>query len=197
MALDRLRNWVKIEVERHLATQSHPRQGLVTAYDPKTYTVRVKLQPTGEETGWIPIESHGVGNGVGMFWGPNINDQVSVGFEEGNPNRPKVTGRYFSDVDIPLPADTSGAGVPSGEVWLVGANDNRMSLSADGKTVTLKHHNGSSIVMDGTADTVTLTHHSGTTLLMDNGGKVTVSGSGGSPLAVKRIDDTPSPWLRA
>ena len=36
---------------------SSTRSGLVTAYDPSTYSVKVQLQPTGEETGWIPLET--------------------------------------------------------------------------------------------------------------------------------------------
>lgn len=36
------------------AGKSGTRQGIITAYDPDNYTVKVLLQPTGEETGWIP-----------------------------------------------------------------------------------------------------------------------------------------------
>ena len=48
------------------AGESGTRQGTVTAYDPDNYAVKVQLQPTGEETGWIPLSSPWVGNGWGL-----------------------------------------------------------------------------------------------------------------------------------
>src|SRR5260363_12451 len=41
------------------ATQSRAatRHGIVTSYDPKTYAVKVQLQPEGVLTGWIPLKS--------------------------------------------------------------------------------------------------------------------------------------------
>src|SRR5260364_386648 len=49
------------------ATQSRAatRHGIVTSYDPKTYAVKVQLQPEGVLTGWIPLKSAWVGNGCG------------------------------------------------------------------------------------------------------------------------------------
>jgi hypothetical protein len=45
------------------------RHGLVTSYDPKKHLAKVALQPSGELSGWLPIEEGHVGNGWGHLVG--------------------------------------------------------------------------------------------------------------------------------
>ena len=102
---------------KQAANQSHgeiakPRIGIVSGYDPNTYSVKVKLQPDDTETAWLPIKSAWVGNGWGMFCPPSIGDSVGVEFTDGDINSGCVNLAYFNDEDRPLP-------VPVGEFWLV------------------------------------------------------------------------------
>jgi len=103
---------IRREAERVLDQRAKTRLGVVTSYDPKTYTCKVQIQPEGVETGWIPVETIWVGNGWGLFAPPMPGDQVHVEFQEGSPQNGLLCGRVFNDVDKPLD-------VPAGEFWVV------------------------------------------------------------------------------
>lgn len=113
------------ESERVLAQRSTTRLGLVTSYDPKTYTCKVALQPDGPETGWIPVTTVWVGNQWGLFCPPSPGDQVEVEFQEGSVENGLVTGRLFSAEDKPLE-------VESGEFWLVHKSGSYLKFLNDG-----------------------------------------------------------------
>lgn len=87
------------------------RIGIVSAYNPSTYCVKVKVQPSGVETGWLPIKTAWVGNGWGMQAGPTIGDQVTLSFQEGDADAGVVLGSLYNNVDQPM-------AVPSGELWI-------------------------------------------------------------------------------
>ncbi|WP_336766585.1 phage baseplate assembly protein V [Pantoea dispersa] len=88
------------------------RQGIITAYDPVSYAVKVQLQPTGEETGWIPLSTPWAGNGWGLAAGPVIGAVAEVGFDSGLPGVGMAQGQFYNDTDL-------CPGPPSGEFWLV------------------------------------------------------------------------------
>lgn len=91
---------------------SGTRQGIITAYDPDSYAVKVQLQPTGEETGWIPLSSPWVGSGWGLAAGPMVGAVVEVEFDSGLMGAGMAAGQFFNDVD-------RSPGPPSGEFWLI------------------------------------------------------------------------------
>lgn len=94
------------------AGKSGTRQGIITAYDPNHFAVKVQLQPTGEETGWIPLSSPWVGNGWGMAAGPMIGAVAEIEFDSGLAGVGMAAGQYYNDED-------RCPGPPSGEFWLV------------------------------------------------------------------------------
>ena len=102
-----LRNFIHHEIERHLADRKSKRVGLVTSYDPKTHSAKVKLQPSGQETGWIPIARQHMGNGWGLAIGltpgdgDTTGDQVEVTHHDGDLDAGRITGMYHSDQDQP------------------------------------------------------------------------------------------------
>ncbi|TKI03588.1 baseplate assembly protein [Martelella alba] len=118
-----------------------PRQGIITAYDPDVYAVKVQIQPTGEETGWIPLSTDWVGNGWGLAAGPMIGAIVGVDFDSGLMGAGMATGQYYNDVD-------RCPGPPSGEFWLVHKDGAYIKLTND-KKVTIVDGAGSSLVMNG------------------------------------------------
>ncbi|MEJ7685617.1 MAG: phage baseplate assembly protein V [Variovorax sp.] len=87
------------------------RHAIVDAYDPNTFSVKVRLQPSNVLSGWIPIASCYVGNSWGLFAAPTIGDAVQIDCQEGELNASAMTGSFFNDEDRPL-------AVPSGEFWL-------------------------------------------------------------------------------
>lgn len=104
----------QVRMQAHAAAQSRSaaRVGIVSSYDPNTYSVKVRLQPEDVETGWIPLKSAWVGNGWGLFAPPSIGDAIEVLPIESDFESAAAGERFYSDADRPLPC-------PSGEFWLV------------------------------------------------------------------------------
>ncbi|HEX2095267.1 MAG TPA: phage baseplate assembly protein V [Longimicrobiaceae bacterium] len=83
-------------------------EGCVTAEvtaneDPKKLgrvRVRYRWQDKGKQTGWIRVAvAHG-GNGRGTIFTPEVGDEVLVGFEHGDPERPYVLGSLWNGKDL-------------------------------------------------------------------------------------------------
>lgn len=72
---------------------------------------RIKVQfawqkPSGENTPWLRVAAAGAGGGHGAYFVPEVGDQVMVGFEYNNPDRPVVMGSlYHGKVKPPNAAD--------------------------------------------------------------------------------------------
>lgn len=94
-------------VDQMLSRQAHMRVGVVTSYDPNRHAIKAKQQPEGHETGWMPIGTPHVGNGIGIVAGATPGDQVILGYHEGDIESPVVLGRIHSDQARP-PAVKSG-----------------------------------------------------------------------------------------
>ena len=107
--------------------REHERKLTVTSYDPQTHSVKGTLQPSGVESGWIPVGCVSSGNGYGVVVGPCVGDQMDVKFENGDPNSPLACHRLFSTNATP-------PSVESGEVGIVSKFNHSIKLTKDGKT---------------------------------------------------------------
>lgn len=123
-----LESFILHTVERLLATRYTERHALVTSYDPVNYLAKVTLQPEGQETGWLPIETGHIGQGYGIAIGlqpgqggtgsggqqggssgqssPNQGDQVVVRPQEGDIEAFKIVQRVHSSQDKPPPVQS-------------------------------------------------------------------------------------------
>jgi phage gp45-like len=138
MASDDLENRILSWVERWAAGRYNERHGLVVSYDPQNYLAKVALQPEGQTTGWLPIETGHIGAGYGIAFGlttgsgtsaggspsgsggsdgssgsgasNNSGDQVIVRPQEGDAESFKIVQRVHSQADTP-PIVQSGEGV--------------------------------------------------------------------------------------
>lgn len=65
--------------------------------------VRVRLPSlsTEDESAWARLVAPGAGPERGVQWLPEVNDEVLVGFELGDPTRPYVLGGLWNDSDPP------------------------------------------------------------------------------------------------
>ncbi len=54
--------------------------------------VRFKWMDTNQSTGWIRVSSQYAGKGRGVFFTPEVDDEVIVQFDGGNPSKPMVVG---------------------------------------------------------------------------------------------------------
>lgn len=104
--IERLLSMVHRETERTMRKyHKPPRLGLVSSYDKVNHAVKVKFQPEGTESGWIPLTAHAVGNQWGILSAPNNNDQVLVEFEGGDHMVARVGMRHFSTQNKPPQID--------------------------------------------------------------------------------------------
>ena len=67
------------------------------------------------ESHWTRVAAIGAGNGRGVVWMPEINDEVLVAFEHGDFNRPYIVGTLWNGKDK-LPAEWNDGGVQGGKV---------------------------------------------------------------------------------
>lgn len=123
----RLEDLVYGMIERWWAARHVERHALVSSYDPKRYLAKVTLQPEGQETGWLPIETGHIGQDYGIVVGlqpgqagvssqgqggtvgqqsQNQGDQVIVRFQEGDVESGKIVQRIHSDQDTPPQAQS-------------------------------------------------------------------------------------------
>jgi phage protein D/phage baseplate assembly protein gpV len=55
----------------------------------------------GIESDWVRIAAPGAGKTRGFFWIPEVNDEVLVAFEYGDPHRPYIVGALWNSKDNP------------------------------------------------------------------------------------------------
>ncbi len=130
--MDRFLNAVKAQAGAMDRAQGQARFGEVTSADAARHAVRVRLQPEGVLSGWLPVTSPWVGAGWGVFCLPQPGDQVLVLAQEGDAEHGVVVGGCFSD-RRPAPAGAVGELVlrhASGAVLRL-ANDGTVRITGD------------------------------------------------------------------
>lgn len=123
--MDSFLNLIKAHASRLDQGWAQPRLATVTSVDTATATVRVKVQPEGVLSGWLPVASAWVGNGWGLACPPSPGDQVLVIWQEGDAEHGIVVGRLWSS-NVPAPVAASG------EIWLVHKSGSFLKLLNDG-----------------------------------------------------------------
>jgi len=72
---------------------------------------RVKVQfnwdREGKSSSWIRVAQPFSSSGSGTFWLPEIHDEVLVGFEDGDPDRPYILGSLYNGRRLPPPPRAS------------------------------------------------------------------------------------------
>lgn len=101
------------------------RFGTVASYDPARATARVRLQPEGVLTGWLPVLSPWVGAGWGVVASLAPGDQVLVLAQEGDADHGVIAGAAFSRAAPPPP-------VAAGELVLRHGSGTTLRLANDG-----------------------------------------------------------------
>lgn len=119
------RNAMMAAAHQAMAGVKRTQMGTVSAYNPATYSVKVLLQPSAIESGWLPIATAFVGNGWGMQIGPTLGDLVTVNFIEGDQDAGFVTGSVYNNQYQPQ-------AVPSGEAWVQHKSGSFLKFRNDG-----------------------------------------------------------------
>jgi len=76
---------------------------VVNNHDPEMHgRIKVKFPWSGsDETPWVRYATMHAGSDRGSFWIPELNDEVLVGFEFGDPSRPIVVGSVYNSEGAP------------------------------------------------------------------------------------------------
>ncbi|HDT5217318.1 TPA: baseplate assembly protein [Enterobacter roggenkampii] len=126
--MNQLNNLIAMRAQQAFAGFSGTRQGVITAYDPKEYAIKASLQPTGEETGWIPLGTPWAGNGWGFAAGPMIGAEVQIDFDSGTIGVGMAGGQFYNNED-------RSPGPPSGELWIVHQSGSMLKFFNNGAVV--------------------------------------------------------------
>jgi Rhs element Vgr protein len=125
--------------------------------------VRLPLVSDSEDGVWARLATLDAGDGRGTYFRPEIDDEVVVGFLDGDPRFPVVLGQCHSSAK-PAPEtatdDNNVKGYVSRSKLKLTFDDdkkavvletpagNKLTLSEDGKSVALADQNGSSVTLD-------------------------------------------------
>jgi type VI secretion system secreted protein VgrG len=135
--------------------KSHRIRGLVTAevvdnVDPETVgriKVRYRWQARSEDdptlrTHWVRVVTPYAGRDRGVAFLPEVGDEVVLGFERGDPERPFMLGSAWNGVDVA--PDTAGVGEDNGVKQIVTRSGNtiRFVEEAGSEVVELFSANG-------------------------------------------------------
>jgi phage baseplate assembly protein V len=142
--------------------KQHSRLGIVTAYDPNTYSVKVQFPPDASETGWIPMGALSVGSAWGIYAPPVLGDQIEVRFQDGDRDAGIAGMRLFDNQSPPV-------SVPSGEIWVLHKSGAFFKLTTDGKA-RFDDSKGGSVTLnaDGTVTSTGAWTHQGNMTVTQN-----------------------------
>lgn len=126
--------------------------GLVTNLADPLQQNRVKLhfpwQDDGHETDWVRIATMMAGGGRGSMFMPEVNDEVLVAFEHGDPRFPYVVGFLWNGQDAPPGQDVRDRKIVSAnghQIRFLDSTPNGGSLGAliiedaHGNTITMSN----------------------------------------------------------
>jgi len=129
------------------------------------------------ESDWARVVTPMAGAGRGIYFLPEVNDEVLVAFEHGNPDTPYVLGGLWNGKDKPPESNSDGK------------NDRRAIRSRSGNVIRLTDTDGdakieiidssgkNTIVISAKNNTITITAASDVTIQSSNG-KLKLSGNG-------------------
>lgn len=141
--------------------------------------VKVRLPWSPDDTGyevWARLATMMAGNNRGTWFIPDVNDEVLVTFEAGDPRRPYVIGVLWNGKDS-APESMDGSGNNYKKV-IVSRNGNKITLDdTDGQeTVKIETPGGQTITMKDGAGSVEVKDSNGNSIKMEAAG-VTVTAS--------------------
>jgi phage protein D/phage baseplate assembly protein gpV len=136
---------------------------IVTANDDqegKMARVKVKFPwlDSGLESTWARVTGIGAGNNRGLYWLPEVNDEVLVAFEHGSFDHPYVIGSLWNGTDAPpeQSAVNNGA-VEKRTLKTTEGHIIRLTDGSSSKIEIIDSKSNTSIVMDTTNKKITIT----------------------------------------
>jgi len=142
---------------------------LVTDNEDPEKLGRVKVKfpwLSDDETPWLRVSTPHAGNERGWYCIPEVDDEVLVGFEHGNPDLPIVLGSLFNGKDVP-----HGDAVKSG-------NEAKMFMTKGGNMISFGDGGGSEEIKiaQGGGDNAITISMSGPSITIESEGDISIKG---------------------
>lgn len=153
-------------------------------------SLRIPSVLGNEVSGWaLPCAPYGGLDGQGLFVIPDVEAQVWVEFEEGNPDKPIWTGTFWRASD--QPPENARVSPPTTRMLQTTAGHRLQFDDKDGEEqVTLAHTGGSELTMEPDGNLV-LTNEGGSKLTLDNASnKVVLEDSSGNSMTMTATGTT-------
>ncbi len=136
---------------------------------------RVKVQFPWEqganESNWVPVAMPHAGHGRGLYFMPEIGDEVLVAFEQGDPNRPIVLGCLWNGNDSP-----PNEGLHGDEQ---GNNDIKRIVTKSGNRMVFDDQDGQETIVVATPQHIRISMFEGDqTLLIHSDGDINIHAGG-------------------
>jgi uncharacterized protein involved in type VI secretion and phage assembly len=182
--------------DRNLLDLMHPPQerpwgqsmviGIVTTNNDPEHMGRIRVRYPSltdqEEGAWARVLSHNLGKDRGVFMFPQVDDEVVVAFENGDPRNPLVIGSVFNGRNKPgnefLPNQKGGFVVMSDDVAHVHSKDD-MTFKSD-KALHIEVTNDAETTVKGSskgkADSA-VEMKAGTSYKLEAGSSMTIKGA--------------------
>jgi uncharacterized protein involved in type VI secretion and phage assembly len=124
---------------------------------------------------WAPVAAPLAGKQRGMFFMPELDDEVLVAFEHGSFDHPYIVGFLWNGVDVP-PETTNTNRI----IKTPGGHQLRFEDTDDAKKVIVRSDGGHQVEIDDTAKTIIVKTSSGNQniVLDDSGSSITIRGGG-------------------
>lgn len=117
---------MKLAASMMLGGRAICRVGVVSAYQGKPFSAKVRIMPEDVETGWLPIVTLFGASGWGLAAAPVVNAQAVVIYQESDPDVGMVLGFLFSLSDQPP------GPVAAGDMWLTHSTGSLLKFTGDG-----------------------------------------------------------------
>lgn len=151
--------------------------GLVQDLNDPERQGRIQLQfpwlSEAHRSAWAPVAAPMAGKKRGVFYMPELGDEVLVAFEHGDFDHPFIVGFLWNGVDTP-PETTNKNRI----IKTPGGHQLRFEDTDGAKKVILKSNGGHQVEIDDTAETITIQTQSGnqSIVLSDTTQSITLRG---------------------
>lgn len=155
--------------------------------DGGAYRVQVEIPMLNDTTEfvWARLASFYASNSFGAFFYPEVNDEVILGFVDGNPGYPVILGSLYSSAlppaDTAIPADSN-----NNIKALVTRSQLQMQFDDENIIMSLLTPNGNTIVISDQDEGITITDQNSNQIQL-NGDGITVESA--SAMTIKAAND--------
>jgi len=129
----------------------------------------------GIESNWARIAAPGAGVARGMYYLPEVEDEVLVAFEHGNPNLPYIIGGLWNPIDLPPEKNDEAVSQKVNHRMIVSRSGHKIVLDdEEGKEsiLIMDKTTKQSIFIDSTKNSITIKGDGD--LLIDMKGNITI-----------------------